>query len=76
VVYAQNSYGFYVQQDMNTQAPNRAMVNGIGWMFDGWYKDDDCTEEWYGVADDTTVENMPTEVYAKFLPFEELSLDF
>lgn len=52
------------------------MANGIGWMFDGWYADNNCTTEWYGVVDDTTVENMPAEVYAKFLPFEDLDLDF
>jgi hypothetical protein len=43
-------------------------------MFDGWYRDDSCTQEWYGVVDDTTEQNIPTEVYAKFIEFRDLNV--
>ena len=71
--FKENWSGSYTRR--MTFPTQKDLVNNEGLKFDGWYTDDNCTQEWYGVVDDTTAENMPTEVYAKFLPFEELTVN-
>jgi uncharacterized repeat protein (TIGR02543 family) len=70
VVFTKDGNGNYVP-DINIQFPNKS-----GYMFDGWYTSSSNQipeNEWIGyVTDDTTV----TEVFAKWLEFEDLDLNF
>ena len=44
-------------------------------MFDGWYLDEDLTNKWKFPEDNDSLWEAYT-VYAKFLPFEDLTVDF
>ena len=75
VVFIKDGSGKYIP-DINIQFPNKAPQWETGYMFDWWYTSaihqTSANERTGYVSDDTTV----TEVFAKWLEFRDLDLEF